>query len=128
MRLEHVAVWTLDLERLRAFYERYFGASAGPQYRSATRPGFVSYFLTFRDGGARLELMRVPALGPAARAPVTGYAHLAISLGSEDAVRALTARLEREGVPVLSAPRRTGDGYFESVVADPDGNSIELTV
>jgi lactoylglutathione lyase len=128
MRLEHVAIWTHDLERLRAFYERHFGARAGPRYESATRAGFTSYFLEFPDGGARLELMRVPTLCDAAPAPAVGYAHLALSLGAEHAVDALTARLHDAGVPVVSAPRRTGDGYYESVVADPDGNLVELTV
>jgi len=127
MRLEHVAIWTHDLERLRAFYERHFGARVGARYESATRAGFMSYFLEFPDGGARLELMRVPTLSDAAPAPAAGYAHLALSLGSERAVDALTARLRDAGVPVVSAPRRTGDGYYESVVADPDGNLVELT-
>jgi lactoylglutathione lyase len=127
MRLEHVAVWTHDLERLRAFYERHFGARAGARYRSATREGFTSYFLAFPDGGARLELMSVPALAAAAPEPAVCYAHLALALGSEAAVDALTARLRDAGVPVLSGPRRTGDGYYESVVADPDGNLVELT-
>ena len=126
MRLEHVAVWTNDLERLRAFYERYFGAQASPQYRSATRAGFTSYFMTFPDGGARLEIMRVPSLVATGAAPAIGYAHLAVSLGSEAAVEALTAQLRSEGVRVVSEPRRTGDGYFEAVIADPDGNLVEL--
>jgi len=69
----------------------------------------------------------VPTLSDAAPAPAAGYAHLALSLGSERAVDALTARLRDAGVPVVSAPRRTGDGYYESVVADPDGNLVELT-
>jgi lactoylglutathione lyase len=129
MRIEHVAVWTRDLERLRAFYERWFGARAGARYRSATRAGFTSYFLTFPDGGGRLELMSLPEFGdaPAPTAPAAGWAHLALSVGSREAVEALTARMRAEGVAVLSAPRQTGDGYFESVVADPDGNPIEIT-
>jgi lactoylglutathione lyase len=127
MRIEHVALWTADPERLRAFYERWFGARAGPPYHSATREGFTSYFLVFPDGGARLELMRVPALAPAAPAPAAGYAHLAVSLGSEAAVDALAARLRSAGVPVPSGPRRTGDGYYEAVVEDPDGNLVEIT-
>lgn len=127
MRLEHAAVWTTDLERLRAFYERYFGASAGPRYASATQAGFVSYFLVFPEGGARLELMSQPTRSSPPGGAVTGYAHLAIALGSVEAVVALTGRMRSDGVPVVSAPRRTGDGYFEAVVADPDGNLLELT-
>ena len=126
MGLAHVAVWTRDLERLRAFYERYFGASAGPRYESATRHGFTSYFLTFPQGGARLELMNLPALGGRAEAPAVGYAHLAVSVGSRSAVEALTARMRADGVCIRSEPRQTGDGYFEAVVEDPDGNSVEI--
>jgi lactoylglutathione lyase len=126
VRLEHVAVWTSDLDRLRAFYERYFGARAGAQYRSATRAGFASYFLTFPDGGGRLELMTAPGLAATAGAATVGYAHIALTVGSRADVEALTARLRVEGVRVVSAPRQTGDGYFESVVEDPDGNAIEI--
>ncbi|MBV9879172.1 MAG: VOC family protein [Gemmatirosa sp.] len=126
-RLEHAALWTADLERLRAFYERSFGAQRGPRYDSATRAGFSSYFLAFPGGGARLELMTLPSLAPAASPPAVGYAHLALSVGSREAVVALTERLRADGVPVVSEPRQTGDGYFESVVADPDGNLVEIT-
>ena len=128
MRIAHVAVWTADLERLRAFYEQHLGATAGRKYVNAAK-GFSSYFLDL-DGGARLELMSKGGIAPAAGAPAPergGYAHLALSLGSRDAVVALTDRLRAVGVPVLDGPRTTGDGYFESVVADPDGNRIELT-
>ena len=127
MRLEHAALWTRDLERMRAFYERHFGARAGARYASATRPGFVSYFLTFPSGGARLELMTLPALDAATGAPTSGYAHLALSVGSRAAVDALTARLREAGVRVVSGPRETGDGYYEAVVEDPDGNALEIT-
>jgi lactoylglutathione lyase len=126
MRIAHVAVWTADLERLRAFYEQHLGATAGRKYVNPTK-GFSSYFLDF-DGGARLELMSKATVVAAPPAPErTGYAHLALSLGSRDAVVALTDRLRAAGVPVLDGPRTTGDGCFESVVADPDGNRIELT-
>ena len=136
-RIAHVALWTRDverLERLREFYERHLGARAGAPYHSARRPGFVSYFLSFGDG-AQLELMALPSDVTAdlsretstASEPRPGYAHIALSLGSAEAVDALTARLAAAGVPVHSAPRWTGDGYYESVVADPDGNVVELT-
>jgi lactoylglutathione lyase len=129
MRLEHVAVWTRDLERLRTFYERYFDARANARYESVNRPGFTSYFLTFPAGGGRLELMSVPDLSDsgAADGPVVGYAHLALAVGSRDAVDALTARLRADGARVRSAPRVTGDGYYEAVVEDPDGNELEIT-
>lgn len=134
-RIAHVALWTRDaegLERLREFYTRYFGARVGELYRSARQPGFTSYFLSFATG-AQLELMTLPAgAATATRSsspaePRPGHAHIALSLGSTAAVDALTARLDAEGVRVLSAPRWTGDGYYEAVIADPEGNVVELT-
>jgi lactoylglutathione lyase len=127
MRVEHVALWTRDIERSRAFYERYFGARAGALYRSATRPGFASYFLTFPEGGSRLELMSVPELVAAPGTTAVGYAHLALTVGSREGVEALAGRMRAEGVRVVSGPRQTGDGYFEAVVEDPDGNAVEIT-
>jgi lactoylglutathione lyase len=129
MHIDHIAIWTTDLERLKHFYARFFGATAGDKYVNARR-GFESYFLTF-DSGARLELMHIAGLPAAQRdhtAPVAGYAHLAIALGSTARVDALTAELRAAGFIVLGEPRWTGDGYYESVILDPDGNQLELTV
>ena len=126
MPIEHVAIWTSRLEALTEFYVRFFAARPGPPYRSATRP-FESVFLAF-PSGARLELMRLPDLGPAAGpAPRVGLAHLAFSVGSRAEVDRLTEALRAAGVTVEGAPRTTGDGYYESVVLDPDGNRLELT-
>ena len=127
MRVEHVGVWAADLERLREFYAAYLGATAGARYANPAK-GFESYFLTLPGGGARLELMRVPGLAGAAGGLRVGLAHVAIALGSEAAVDALTARLRADGYEVVDGPRRTGDGYYESVVLDPEGNRLELTV
>ncbi len=129
MRIEHVAIWTRNLERLKTFYETYFEASAGPRYVNE-RKHFSSYFLSFREG-ARLELMSRPELVEgqgSAEVPPVGYAHLAVSVGSRGEVDALAERLRREGHPVVDGPRQTGDGYYECVVLDPDGNRVEVTV
>jgi lactoylglutathione lyase len=126
MRIEHVAVWTHDLERLRDFYERWFGARAGERYGNAGT-GFASYFLEL-DSGARLELMQMPSIPAGPAEQTTGYAHFAVSVGSEERVDELTAALAAAGHPVLDGPRRTGDGYYESVILDPDGNRVEVTV
>jgi lactoylglutathione lyase len=128
MRIEHAAVWTLDLERLKSFYERFFGAAAGSRYHNP-KTQFASYFLSFESGG-RLELMTHPDVtsGSALGAKHGGYAHLAFSVGSEAQVRALTEQLRAAGVPIAGEPRWTGDGYFESVILDPDGNPIEITI
>jgi catechol 2,3-dioxygenase-like lactoylglutathione lyase family enzyme len=116
--IEHVAAWVTDLERAKAFYERWFGAVTGPAYHSRTRD-FRSYFL--RLGTVRLELMRAP--GERAR-----QAHIAISVGSTAAVEALVRSMKAEGVTIVSGPRLTGDGYYEAVVADSEGNLLEITV
>ena len=129
MRIEHIAIWTHRLEDLKAFYETYFGATAGEKYVNP-RKGFESYFLTF-EGGARLELMRMPTIPTSlniVEMQFTGLINFAISVGSEPAVDQLTARLRADGYRVLDGPRRTGDGYYESVVLDPDGNRVEITV
>jgi len=133
MVIEHMGLWTDNLERLKSFYETYFGASAGDRYVNP-RKQFESYFLTFASG-ARLELMRRPNLPNGVRnlhdsgdAPRAGYAHLAFSVGSKQQVDDLTARLRAAGCPVVDGPRTTGDGYYESSVLDPDGNRIEITV
>lgn len=127
-RIEHVALWTGDIDRLRDFYVTYFGARAGGEYRNEAKD-FDSCFLDF-DGGARLEIMRsgwLDLVDAAAGAQRRGLTHLAISVGSEGGVDALTKRLAAAGHPVLDGPRRTGDGYYESVVLDPDGNRVEVT-
>ena len=129
MKIEHVAIWARDVERLRTFYQEYFDARASDKYVNSEK-SFASYFLSF-DDGARLELMQmptVPASADDAYAQATGLIHIAISVGSEDAVDRLSARLAADGFELLDGPRRTGDGYYESVVMDPENNRIEITV
>ena len=127
MKIAHVALWCRDLERAVAFWEKYFGAVAGAPYASARRPGFVSRFIRLAEG-AELELMSAPWLEegapPAVERP--GWAHVAISLGSEAAVDALATRLSADGL-LVAAPRHTGDGFYEAVAQDPEGNLVEIT-
>jgi lactoylglutathione lyase len=121
-------MWTEDLERLASFYHVYFGATVGDKYTNAAK-GFESRFLRF-DSGARLEIMRTTAFSPVkheSAAQRMGLTHLAVSVGSEQSVDELTSRLRRDGYPILDGPRRTGDGYYESIVLDPDGNRVEIT-
>ena len=126
VRVDHVALWVLDLERMREFYVRRFGGRSGPLYHNQ-RTGFRSYFVSFATG-PRLELM---SDGAAARDPApddaSGYAHIALSAGSPQEVDTLVRDLAAAGVAVASPPRTTGDGYYEAVILDPEGNRIEIT-
>ncbi|OQX29452.1 MAG: hypothetical protein B0D92_03650 [Spirochaeta sp. LUC14_002_19_P3] len=127
MKIEHIAIWTKELEVSRRFYAQFFGAKSGEKYENKIK-GFSSYFLTFEDG-CRLEIMNLK--GKTEKEIDTQYrgiAHFAISAGKKEAVNHLTELLRGQGVPILSEPRETGDGYYESVVLDPDGNRIEITV
>lgn len=127
MRIEHVAVWTNGLERLKDFYIRYFNGMASEKYVNGNT-GFESYFIQFGTE-ARLELMWKPTVCRNAVNVVEnqGIAHFSMEIGTRQDVVALTERMRGDGVVVLSEPRLTGDGYFESVIADPDGNRIELS-
>ena len=119
VQIGHAAAWVADLERARAFYERWFSATAGTRYSSSKR-NFMSYFLSL-GCGARLELMTSPGEAPR-------HAHLALSVGCRDAVDQLVKKMEAEGVRILSVPRVTGDGYYEALVTDSEGNLLEITI
>ena len=126
MRIEHAALYVNDLEAAREFFARFFGAAADEGYHNP-RTGFRSHFLTF-DDGARLELMTRPDMTDAEKDLArTGWAHLAFSVGSEAEVDRLTAELAAAGYEVVSGPRTTGDGYYESCVLGPEGNQVEIT-
>jgi lactoylglutathione lyase len=125
LRIEHVGLWVADLASMRDFYVQSLGGEAGPIYANSAT-GFRSCFITF-DSGGRLELMTRAASAALGRDDAAlGWAHLALALPDEEAVVATTARLQHSGCVLASAPRRTGDGQFESVVLDPEGNRIEL--
>ena len=125
--LHHIALWVADLDAVCRFYSENFDAEIGPLYEN-TGKGFASRFLTF-ESGARLEIMRTTRIALATVQHGTermGLTHVAIAVGSEEAVDNLTDRLRQAGVTVVSGPRRTGDGYYESVVLDPEGNRVEI--
>ena len=126
MRIEHVALWVNELEKVRKFYEIWFGCTSNEKYDNLKK-GFESYFLTF-DDGARLEIMRKKGIEGAVQHETAGYAHIALSLGTKESVDELTEKMRENGIIIAGEPRTTGDGYYESVVEDPEGNLIELTV
>ncbi|MBQ9934819.1 MAG: VOC family protein [Lachnospiraceae bacterium] len=127
MRIEHIAMYVNDLERARDFFIKYFNATANDGYHNKTTD-FRSYFLSF-DDGARLEIMKKPVMEDCVKdLNRTGYIHIAFSVGSKEGVDALTKRLKDEGYEVISGPRTTGDGYYESCIVGIEGNQIEITV
>ncbi|WP_114571015.1 VOC family protein [Exiguobacterium flavidum] len=126
MKIEHIAVLVNDLETMKAFYSNYFDGRPNEKYNNAAK-GFESYFLTF-SSGCRLELMRRTDITTGQDFLRIGWAHIAFSLGSREAVDRLSERLALDGYTRLDGPRRTGDGYYESVFCDPENNRIELTV
>ncbi len=127
MKIDHIAMYVHDLEGVKQFFERYFNAVANNLYHNQ-KTGFRSYFLTFGDG-ARLEIMNKPNLEDTAKTlQRTGYIHLAFSVGSKEKVDSLTAQLKEDGYEVISGPRTTGDGYYESCIVAIEGNQIEITV
>lgn len=127
MTIDHIAIYTTDLEGMRAFYIEYFSGQSGAMYHNPAT-GFSSYFITF-GSGARLELMSSPKMVDADVSIFRkGIVHLSFNVGSIRNVNELTARLHGDGYNVVSAPRTTGDGYYESCVLDPEGNPVEITV
>ena len=127
MKIEHIAMYVNDLESTKEFFIKYFDATANNEYHNL-KTNFRSYFLPF-DDGARLEIMNNPRMLDSEKdINRTGYIHIAFSLGSAEKVDRLTAKLLSDGYEVISGPRTTGDGYYESAVIGFEGNQIELTV
>jgi lactoylglutathione lyase len=123
-RIEHVGVWVRDLDAMAAFYARHFGARIGARYENP-RKGFASRFLEFTDG-ARLELMTRGDVTERMPRESLGLAHVAIGLPDTTAVDAMAECLRAAGVSIDDGPRRTGDGYYECVARDPEGNRVEI--
>lgn len=126
MKIDHIAIWAEDLELLRKFYMQYFNMSCNDKYVNSNR-NFSSYFLSFEDGGARIEIMNIPGKdAPGSRGDLKGLAHFAISVGDKETVDDMAKRFKEDGFTILSQPRTTGDGYYECAIADPEGNYVEI--
>lgn len=128
MKIEHVAIWSRDIEKLKSFYEKYFNATSNAKYINPVK-GFSSYFLSFQSG-TRLEIMQMDSIPDSKNDPYkqfTGIIHLAFVLESKEKVDSLTKQLQEDGYEVMDGPRKTGDGYYESAVFDPDKNRLEIT-
>jgi lactoylglutathione lyase len=126
MHIEHIAMYVNDLETTKNFFVKYFNATSNEGYHNKTT-GFRSYFLSF-DDGARLEIMKKPQMEDEEKTLTrTGYIHIAFSLGNKKAVDELTEKMRNDGYTVISGPRTTGDGYYESCIVGIEGNQIEIT-
>ena len=127
MKIEHIAMYVNDLKSARDFFVKYLGGVSNDGYHNE-KTGFRSFFISFEDG-ARLEIMNKPVMDDITKTTNrTGYIHIAFSVGSAEAVDQLTKRLQEDGFEVLSGPRTTGDGYYESCIVGFEGNQIEITV
>lgn len=127
MKIDHIALYVNDLEKAKDFFVTYFNAVSNDGYHNPNTD-FRSYFLSFNDG-SRLEIMTKPELTDSGDfLNRFGYAHVAFGVGSKEAVDSLTARLKQDGYPVISGPRTTGDGYYESCILGFEGNLIEITI
>ena len=133
MKIEHVAIWVKDIDKVCEFYRKYFDGVVHPIYHNPAKQ-FTSRFVTF-DDGARLEIMHRPDIDVETEAMFhvehsehLGFAHLSFSVGSKEKVDRLTRQMSADGIQVVGQPRTTGDGYYESVVLDPEGNRVEITV
>ena len=127
MKIEHIAVWAKDIEKLKNFYVSYFGMNSNEMYHNKNT-GFRSYFLSFQGESARIEIMNRDDVKESALKEMLGLAHFAISVGSKEKVDELALTMEKDGFIIASKPRTTGDGYYECAVLDPEGNKVEITI
>lgn len=127
MKIEHIAIWTMDLEKMKSFYQKFFDLKSNEKYFNLDKK-FSSYFLSF-ENGARIELMHNPSVSECIEKSDSklGLTHFAISVGTKEKVDSLTKKIDENGYEIIGKPRTTGDGYYESVIADPEGNLIEIT-
>jgi len=125
MKINHIALYVNDLEKMKSFYIKYFDAKSNEMYHNE-KTGLKTYFLDFA-AGCRIEIMTKEGLNDITKGlNNTGYIHVAISVGSKEKVNEITKRLENDGYKIISQPRTTGDGYYESCVSDPENNQIEI--
>lgn len=125
MKIDHIGIWVSDLELMKEFYVNYLSGIAGKKYENPAK-GFESYFIRFNDC-TRLELMKRSDIQEKYRGKeILGFAHVAVDVGSQTEVEHLTENLRTDGYLIISEPRTTGDGYYESVISDPEGNRIEI--
>lgn len=137
MKIEHVAIWAKDIDKVYEFYRKYFGGVVHPIYHNPVKQ-FTSRFVTF-ESGARLEVMHRPDIDANVGTVTSltfhvehsehlGFAHLSFSVGSKEEVDRLTRQMADDGIQIVGEPRTTGDGYYESVILDPEGNRVEITI
>lgn len=129
MTIEHIAIWTDNIELLKNFYTKYFNGQASDKYTNDKKK-FHSYFISFKSG-ARLEIMTMPGildnLNDRAVAQHKGIIHLAFGVDTKEDVDEKAKQLQADGFIILGGPRKTGDGYYEFETLDPDNNRLEVT-
>lgn len=128
MRIEHLAIWVHDLEEVKEFYIKYFEMKCGEKYTNIKK-NYSSYFLSFEGASTRIEIMSRPDITDLAgeHSISFGLTHFSISVGSKRKVDKLTEQFRLDGYKIVGEPRTTGDGYYESVIEDCEGNWIEIT-
>lgn len=127
MKLHHIAIWVDDIDKMRNFYTTYFDTTCGEKYYNPKR-GYTSYFISFDEGSSKIELMHQSDIETCTekRGFIKGWAHIAISVKDKKTIDQMTERFRKDGYTIQGEPRTTGDGYYESVILDPEGNLVEI--